>query len=59
MDYDVVLTHPFLITTYDSQAKVLSLEADYLYSERLQTSTIAFEVPTDNSSFRQVCEESH
>jgi hypothetical protein len=48
MNYDVVPNHPFSGTSYDLPAKVLKLESDYLRSEKLQTPSIAFEVPIDD-----------
>ena len=47
MNYDAVPNHPFPGTSYDLLAKVLRLESDYLRSEKLQTPSIAFEVPID------------
>jgi hypothetical protein len=48
MNYDVVPSHPFPGTSFDTLAKVLGPEADYLRSEKLQTPSIAFEVPIDD-----------
>jgi hypothetical protein len=48
MNYDVVPSHPFPGTSFDTLAKVLGLETDYLRSEKLQIPSIAFEVPIDD-----------
>jgi hypothetical protein len=48
MNYDVVHSHPFPGTSFDMLAKVLGLENNHLRSEKLQTPSIAFEVPIDD-----------
>jgi hypothetical protein len=45
MNDDLMPTHPFLDTAFDSLSNVLGLGEDYLRSERLQTPCLGFEVP--------------